>query len=287
MSRAVLARIRALLPSLRPSEQAVAAVVLADPERASSLSIGNLADVCVTSTASVVRFYRKVGYARYQDFRLDLAREATRERTVNDVPDGVYEDISKTDTLHDVVAKIAAAEAMSIADTAELLNVDRLSQAVGAVRKARRIDISSVGAGAWVGQDLQQKLHRIGLVAHSWSDAHSSWTSAALLSSDCVAIAISHSGETMDTVEALRIAHDAGATTIAITNHGDSSLGKHADITLTTAARETPFRSGAMGSRIAQMMVVDCLFMGVAQKAYDQAVDALGKTYAAVHPRRT
>jgi DNA-binding MurR/RpiR family transcriptional regulator len=54
---------------------------------------------------------------------------------------------------------------------------------------------------------------------------------------------------------------------------------------LTTAARETPFRSGALGSRIAQLMVIDCLFTGVAQSSFDDSMAALRTTYDVVHRR--
>lgn len=284
-SRTVLVRIRSALPSLRTSEQSVANAVLAEPALAATLSIGGLAEKCGTSTTSVVRFYKKIGYQGYSDFRMDLARETTREQAVNNVTVEMYEDIAKTDSLQDVVSKIAFNETMSIADTAEALDVARLADAVAALSGARRIDIVGVGASAWVGQDLQQKLHRIGLTAHSWSDAHSAWTSAALLGPDCVSVAISHSGSTLDTVEAMRIAGEAGARTIAITNHSDSPLARAADVVLTTAARESPFRSGALGSRMAQMMVIDCLFVGVAQQSYDSSIAALRKTYQAVQGR--
>jgi hypothetical protein len=55
---------------------------------------------------------------------------------------------------------------------------------------------------------------------------------------------------------------------------------------LTTAARETTFRSGAMASRIAQLAVIDCLFVGVAQRSYDRTTTALNRTYRAVQSRR-
>lgn len=285
-SRTVLVRIRSALPSLRNSEQSIAHAVLAEPALAATLSIGGLAEKCGTSTTSVVRFYKKIGYQGYSDFRMDLARETTREQTVANATVEMYEDIAKTDSLQDVVSKIAFNETMSIADTAEALDVGKLSDAVAALSGARRIDIFGVGASAWVGQDLQQKLHRIGLTAHSWSDAHAAWTSAALLGPDCVSITISHSGSTLDTVEAMRIASEAGARTIAITNHSDSPLARAANVVLTTAARESPFRSGALGSRMAQMMVIDCLFVGVAQQSYDSSIAALRKTYLAVQDRK-
>ena len=144
------------------------------------------------------------------------------------------------------------------------------------------MDIFGVGAGGIVGLDLQQKLNRIGRVALGWTDAHAAWTSAATLQPGAVVVALSHSGSTIDTIEFLSIARAAGATTIAITNHDRSPLAEQADVVLTTAARETGFRSGALGSRIAQLMIVDCLFIGVAQANYEESMAAVRNTYAAV-----
>ncbi len=286
LSRTVLLRIRSVLPALRPSERAVADLVLSDPSRAASMSIGDLAEECGTSTTSVVRFYKKVGYGGYAALRLDLARETARESAAHDVPAEVYEDINTADSLEDIVSKIAFNETMSIADTAQALDVEQLARAVSAVSGSRKTDIFGVGAGGLVGQDMQQKLHRIGLTSFSWCDPHAALASAALQDADGVAVAISHSGATLDTIDFLKAAKSAGATTIAITNHADSPLGRAVGIVLSTAARETPFRPGAMGSRIAQMMIVDCLFVGVAQHSHDASIAALQKTHAAVQDRK-
>ncbi|MCZ9883241.1 MurR/RpiR family transcriptional regulator [Arthrobacter sp. B2a2-09] len=285
-SRTVLLRIRSALPTLRPSERTVAEAVLADPAHVAEMPIGELAEKCGTSTTSVVRFYKKIGYNGYSDLRLDLARESTRESLVNNIPAELYEDIDRADSIQDVVAKIAINETASIADTAQALDIEKLMEAITAISAAKRIDVFGIGAAALVARDFQQKLHRIGKIAFSWSDADAAWTSAALTDSNNVSVAISHSGTTFDTVEFVKIAKENGATTVAVTNHPDSPLGRAADIVLSTAARESPFRPGAMGSRIAQMMLIDCLFVGIAQRSYEGSITALRKTRAAVQVRR-
>jgi DNA-binding MurR/RpiR family transcriptional regulator len=284
--RAVLVRLRALLPDLTPVEQRVAAQFLADPAATAELSIAALAARCSTSTASVIRFSRRLGYEHYRDLRLDVTREATRETLETAGLPAVSGDIDRDDSLADIVAKVSQAETLSISDTVAALDVEALAAAVRAVSAARRVDVFGVGASAVVGLDLQRKLVRIGHNALEWSDSHAAWTSAATLGPDCVAVAISHSGATSDTVEFLAIARSSGATTVALTAHASSSLAQRADLVLTTSARETPFRSGALGSRIAQLMVVDCLFIGVAQASYDASMEALRRTYVAVHRAR-
>ncbi|MQA80672.1 MAG: SIS domain-containing protein [Streptosporangiales bacterium] len=280
----VQVRIRALLPSLRPAEQRVAEHILADPAGAPNLTITELARTCGTSETTVIRFCRAIGFDGYPGLRLALASDAGREAGSDS--SGVGGDISLSDGLADVVQKVTWHDARAIEDTAKQLDVETLELVVDAVTRASRVDVYGVGASAFVALDLQQKLYRIGLHAFAWSDTHVMLTSAALLGADDVAFAISHSGETDDTIDALGQAAANGATTVALTNFPRSRIASTADHVLSTAAREMTFRSGATASRIAQLSVIDCVFVGVAQRTYDDARDALEATYLAVQSRR-
>ncbi|MFC7432386.1 MULTISPECIES: MurR/RpiR family transcriptional regulator [unclassified Agrococcus] len=281
--RAVLTEARARYDDLRPSERRIADALFADPEGFATRSIGEIAAAASTSTTTVVRFTRTVGYERFRDLRRALTEQNLRERLAIAAVDVTSPDVSAGDGMDDVVARVAANESLSIADTAATIDVAALTAAVGAIASARRVDLFGVGASAIVAVDLQRKLSRIGRIALEWPEPHAAWTAAAVLDDAAVAIAISHSGATDETVRFLRLAKESGATTVAITNHEDSPLARHADVVLRTAAREaTPLRSGALGSRIAQLMIGDCLYIGVAQLDADGAMDALRRTYAAV-----
>ena len=284
--RTLLTAVRAALPRLSPAEKRIGELLLSDPQDFARRSIGEIAERAGTSTTTIVRFYTHIGYSKYKDLRHDLTEESLRERLALGEETTEASDIARDDSLEQVVSKVARDETMSIGDTADLLNIPALKKAVELVSNARRIDIFGLGASAIVSIDLQRKLSRIGRFAVDWPDAHSAWTAAAVLDERDVAIAISHSGATHDTIEFLRLARDRGALTIAITNVDGSPLSIEADVTLRTSARETEFRSGALGSRIAQLMVVDCLFIGVVQADYDASVAAIRHTYDAVQTRR-
>lgn len=281
----VQVRIRALLPSLRPAEQRVAEHILSDPGGAPNLTITELAHACGTSETTVIRFCRAIGFDGYPGLRLALAADAGREAGTEGAEVGG--DIAPNDELAEVVRKVSWHEARAIEDTANQIDVDALQQVVDAVAEAGRIDVYGVGASAFVALDLQQKLYRIGRHAFAWSDTHVMLTSAALLEGGDVAVAISHSGETDDTIDALTQARNRGAKTVALTNFPRSRISAVADYVLSTAARETTFRSGATASRIAQLSIIDFVFVGVAQRTYDDARDALQATYLAVQGRRS
>ncbi len=281
----ILITVRGALPNLRPAEQRVADLVLSDPAGVSESSITAVARRCQTSETTVLRFCRAIGLAGYPELRIALARAAQWEESGQAPGHPTTGQIDPGDSLADVVAKITHADGCAIADTAAALDLGVLEKAVAAVAGARRVDIYGIAASGLVGADLHQKLHRIGKISFVWSDPHLALTSAAVLEAGDVAVGISHTGTTLDTVDALRVARDRGALTIAITNFSGSPIAGEADLLLTTAARETTFRTGAMSSRIAQLALVDCLFAGVAQRSYDQAITALESTYAVVRSR--
>jgi DNA-binding MurR/RpiR family transcriptional regulator len=278
--------IQAQLPTLPPSARRVAEEILADPETVLRHTISELAQICSTSEPSVVRFCRAVGYAGYAQLRLSMATEIGRETAQFGDTKRFGADISPDDSLADTVAKIAFAETLGIEETLSHLDIDQLRSVVERISAARQILVYGVGAGAVVADDLQHKLFRIRRMVHSFDDPHDALMGASLMSAGDVAVAFSHSGRTAETLEFVERAREAGATTIGITNGAGSPLAEAADFCLLTMVRETAFRSGAMASRIAQLALVDCIFVGVAQSSYAETVDALETTRAAITNRK-
>jgi DNA-binding MurR/RpiR family transcriptional regulator len=282
----VLIRVRDALPALQPAERRVADAVLDDPAAMAQLSISALARRAGTSETTVVRFCRTIGLDGYPKLRLALAGSAARAAVLGATHAGEGSDIVASDTLAHVVAKIVFSETRALEETQNCLDLKALQAAVDLVGAARRIDVIGIGASGFVAHDLQQKLHRIGLIAFVWTDIHAALTAAALVDHRDVVIGISHSGETLDTIEPLQTAAARGATTVALTNFSGSPITSHASIVLRTAARETTYRAGATASRIAQLAVVDALFVCVAKQRADDAAVKLSDTFEAIRPRR-
>jgi DNA-binding MurR/RpiR family transcriptional regulator len=280
----LLAHVRALTPALAPAEQRVAAAVARDPAGTAAKTVSELSSQCRTSETTVIRFCRAIGFSGYPELRLALAAAAQAAASAG-WPD-VGSAIGPDDTSEEIINKIVYADAKAVEETAARLDTATLARVVDAVVGARHVDVYGVGASALVALDLQQKLHRVGHAAFAWQDPHMAVTSASLLRRGDVAIGISHSGATADTVESLAAARRRRAVTVAITNVPDAPISRIADHVLTTAARETTFRSGATASRIAALTVVDSLFVAVAQRNYARTLQALERTYTAVNSRR-
>lgn len=281
----LIVAIAGLMPSLSPAEQRVATLVSADPADAARQTITELAGHAGTSEATVIRFCRSIGLTGYPQLRIRLAAEAARRAEPpnskvigGDIPPGAE--------MSQIIATIAFNDARAVEETAEQLDAEVAEKVVDAIGASGRVDVYGSGASGFVAADFQQKLHRIGRTAYYWPDVHTAHSSVALLGRGDIAFGISHTGNTRDVVEFLTIAKDSGATAVVLTNFPRSPAAVVADLILTTAARETTYRSGAMASRLAQLTVIDCLFVAVAARGRTRTKRALEVSAAAVEARR-
>ncbi len=275
---ALTATVRGLLPSLTPAAARIASLIVEDPAQVARSTISELSALAGTSESSIVRTARALGFAGYPELRLALAASAARQAPRSTLTSGITPD----DSVAEVVAKLVHTESQAVLETATQLDAEQLAGAVAAVCGGGQLHIAGVGASGLVAQDLQQKLARIGRPCHAHGDSQSALTSAVLLGTGDVFLAVSHSGESRDVLAPLRRAAAQGATTVVITNHPLSTAAKLADHVLVSAGRETTFRPGAMASRISQLVVVDCLFVCVAQRTFDTSSRALRVTHEAL-----
>lgn len=266
---------QALSDGYPPSMKRIAEVVVARPQVVVEMTISELARLCETSETTLVRFARTLGFPGYAALKLQMAAELAAETAQLGTESSYGSDIAPTDTLAETVAKISGSELFGIRETAASLDLDTLQRVIDAVATAERTVAFGVAASNMGARDLREKLLRIGRIALGFADAHDAVSSASLLGADDVVIGFSHSGQTREVCELLRVAHAGGATTVAITNVRESPVTRDADLTLLTSVRETTFRSGAMASRIAQLTIVDYIFVGVARTTYEASVQAL------------
>jgi len=152
----------------------------------------------------------------------------------------------------------------------------------GAIAHSHRVLCFGVGASGLVAADVQQKLSRAGLICHSPADNHLALTDAALLGPADVAIVVSHSGETAESLSVLQIARECGATTVGLTGSDQSALAKSATFVLIAAAHERGQRPGATVSRFGQLFVVDCLFVALTQRTFERTSRSVVLTHEAV-----
>ncbi|NUW32984.1 MurR/RpiR family transcriptional regulator [Nonomuraea sp. SMC257] len=280
----ILARIRGVEPTLTAAHRRIAETILAEPAVVAASTIGELAERCGTSLTTITRFCRELGLAGYPELRLALAAELGR----NDATPREQSLIafSPDDPASLVLRSLLASDLRAMEETAAQLDLEAVDRAVSALVRARFIDFFAVAGSAGVAMDLHLRLHAVGRPCALWTDVHNAVCSANARDERDVAVGISHSGTTAEVVEPLTIARERGATTIAITNFPRSPLAEAADIVLTTAAQDTPFRAGGVAARHTQMLVLDCLYIGVVQRTHETSDQLLTAATDAVAKHR-
>ena len=280
----LLGEIANQIPSFHASEVAIAEAILQNPDEAAGMNITQIADRSSTSVASIVRFCKTLGFKGYPEFRMALIGQLSRQvaqGTDLHLDGGITVD----DSAEEVIRKIAYADSLAIKTTAERLDVEVFTKTVDVWDLANTIGIIGFASSAYVAMDLQLKLNRLGKRSVAWSDLHTALTSISILKKGDVLVAISHSGTTLDIIDVITEFKEKGITVVLITNALRSPATAIADLVLFTSARETTLRSGATASRIAQLTVVDCLCVSLAQRNWSGTKVALDESRAAVGRR--
>lgn len=263
-------RIKVLYNDMGKAEKRIADWILSNPGGLIPLSVSELAEKCGCGDATVVRFSRRLGFGGYQELKISLAQE--------DLALTVSTSITKKDSCFEVFEKVCNDIYLSLEETKKALDPKSLERACAKIAAAGKILVFGLGNSASVASDAAHKLLRAGFDAFSYNDNHMQAIAAAQLKPGDAAIGISHSGSSKDIVEALSIAKERGAATIAITNRGKSPVAKKSDVVLFTDADETRYTILALNSRIAQLAIIDALYFRLVYQKEAEALKSIKNT---------
>ncbi|GIE77168.1 RpiR family transcriptional regulator [Actinoplanes philippinensis] len=284
-SGGLLGRLRIEGPQMPEALGRIAEAILADPETSAHASIVDLAERSGTSTATVTRFARTLGFKGYASLRVAVATETGRAEQARWETD-ISGDIAPGDPLDQVLSVVAAADTRAIQGTAAGLDVTAIDAVAAAIAGAQRVELFGFGSSGTAAREMAFRLERIRVPVWHRQDSHTALTNAALLLPGDVAIGLSHSGRTREVIETLAEAADHGALTVAVTSFARSPLAEVADIVFTTSVLETTFRLAALSALHSQLLVLDLIYVAVAQRTYERTAEALKLTVRAVDAHR-
>ena len=273
----MLISIKQHLKEMTPVQKKIAKFILKQPKIVVKMSISELTiESGAKSEASVVRFYRMLGYSGYHDFKVSLATEIAGKSFYR-----TYQDITLKDDLHTVKEKIFQGAMKTLHENLVALDNQLLNTAVQLIEGATRIIFLGYGTSGALAADAFFKFSRLGLNCHYSPDSH---TNAVLLANPRygdVIFCISYSGESMDVVKPLESIKPI-VKVIALTGFSDSHLGKIADLCITNISEEMNYRTDAMITRIVQLAIIGTLYMTVAIRKGGDALERLSKTRQAL-----
>lgn len=273
-------RIRGAYSTLSKKEQRIADYILKQPEKIIHHTINQVADDLNVAESTVFRFCQRVGFKGYQALKIALASDV-----VAPLQD-IHEDITETDTALEIAEKIFSTNGKTIESTRQILEGASLEKAVELFLGARRIEFFGSGGSAVIALDAYHKFVRSGLQVSAILESHMQLMSASQLTTADVAVVISHSGASKETLDIAKLLKEKGVPMIAITNYAKSPLSKLADVSLYTVSQETAFRSEALASRIAELSLIDALFTAVMIQRGEKGRESLQKMREAISLRR-
>lgn len=266
----LLLTIRNKYASLPCAFRKVADYILGHHEEAIYLNIMEIATRCQVSEGTVTNFVKGMGYDGFRDFKIAMARRgqpATEESIL-------YGEINLNDAAGELCEKVFHNNADAILKTLKILDVATLDMVADWMVKAKRIDFYGQSSSALVAMNAANRFLRIGVRTMVYEDPHMQVSSAALLKPGDVAIGVSNSGKAREVAAALRIAGNAGAHTVCITSCESSPVAEQAQARLFTSVnKQEPLED--LPSRIAQLSLLDALYVSVAAKTKKKALDSL------------
>lgn len=257
MEKSVLDIICASLDSFFESERKIGTYIIQHTAEVVDMTVGELAQACGVSDASVSRFCKKINMKGFHHLKITLAKEIS-EKGIEE------EEVSNHISVNDIeqsLKNILANKVTEITQTVSMMDAKQLSEILNKLNMARTVQFFAVGNTIPVAIDGAFKLNQIGIPAVSGTIWETQIGYTYNMTAEDVVIAISNSGESTAVFRALEAAKSAGATTLSITNSEKSSAAQLSDYHITTATREKLFLDGYCFSRVSATTVIEILYL--------------------------
>lgn len=254
--------------NLTNTEKKVADYVLENIESVVYMSITDLADVCGVGESSIFRFCKSLSYKGYQDFKIALAHSITVE---NEIPQ-LTEKVMMNDSIGQVASKVLSTNVSALNETFNLIDSIKIDEAINCLLEAEKVVFFGAGSSLMTAMEAKIKFMRITNKTECTIDSHLQMMSAALMTKRDVAVIISYSGSTKDTIEVAKKVKECGATVISITRFVKSPLTSFSDITLLCGANEGPLQGGSLSAKISQLYLLDVLYVEYFKRSYEESI---------------
>lgn len=252
------------------SDRRLAALVLADLDFASKAAISEIAARVEVSEPTVTRFCRNLGCDGLRDFKFYLAQAIA--------VGGVYLSAepasrdAREQRVATAITEAAVAAIQRVADGLDMANLIAVAQRIAT--SGNVLCIGSGGMSSMLATEMQNRLFRLGLPALAQVDGQLQRMYAAVASAETTVVAFSVSGFARSVIEAVQVAQQYGATTVAITAPG-SALARAADTVIPFQPVEDGYIYKPTSARFALLAIVDMIATAAAEERGPKVLENL------------
>lgn len=265
----VSTKIRKEYATLSKVNQRIADHILHFPSEVIKQTASEIGKASNASSATVVRFVKKIGYTGLEDLKVSLASEQVvkkNERIIDPI-------VSSDDTLDVLCGKVETLIKETTTDVFAGMDQGSLKRAIERVKQSRRIYLFGIGSSSLIAYDLFHKFNRAGKEANFVFDSHIGLEMLTYATEEDVVIAVTYSGHTKEILLACEYAKQKGAFLIVITRNDGERISSLADEILKVPANEHLLRVGAISSLYASMIVGTVLYLGVIQEDIEKSIE--------------
>lgn len=252
-----------LKDSFTKQEEKLVKYIKENVEEVKHMNAYEMAEKSKISQPTIVRFSKKIGFKGFAEMRIALNKEEASSKSI------LHHEINIEDTFSLATKKVLNLNIAAVGGVLNHYDEKSYRNSVELIHKSRQIMILGIGGSGLVAKDMAYKLLKIGKQIYCEGDIHTQIGNLNSFGKGDLLFMISYSGESKDILKAAKIAKRKGITIISITKYIPNSLANFSDINLKIDANEETFRVSSITSRIAQLSVIDILFINLIKENYE------------------
>lgn len=247
--------------NLTAQEQIIVDFIVEQPDTIFEVTAQELAKLTYTSSSTVVRLCKKLGFKGYPDFQLKLALD---ERRRNDHGNSQrWIPANRRDELEEAIEDITYLYEQAVLQTRQMFKKERLIAALEWLKGAERIDIYGVDANYYIAQQASAKWNEIGLITSAHNGINHHYLRGIANKQSVLSIVISHTGNNAAMLDAAQVLKRLNMKTIAVTGSPGSALDRLCDETIHTYVYRDKMWLSKATAMISAMYIFDVLYVNM------------------------
>lgn len=251
-------------------ENEIAEYILENMNEVLKMTSAELAKRAGVGQSSVIKFIKKIGFNKYGDFKIQLSKELENEK-IYKIKETIHSQIYVDDSLENIATKTLNEITKALEKTIGNIDYRYFETVIELIKKSKKILIIGSGMSSIVARDLEMKFIKINIEAVHYESSHMQLMRLATMDSKDLVIAISHRGETEDVIDVIKKAKKKNINVLSITSIGKNTVSDLSNYNLKIISDENIFRSSAISSRMAQLILNDIIFLRLTQEDYEKA----------------
>mgnify|MGYP000533336234 CR=1 FL=1 len=221
------------------------------------LKMQEISDATLTSNATIVRFSQHLGFGGFPEFKIELENQVKILDGNQQISELEFDSGNYLEDIHS-----------SLKMTSNINPKSNIFNVVNLIKNASNVDLFAMGETNAVAKDFALKLIRIGITATCHEGIHTQHFVATNSNEKTVSLGISFSGNTSETLHALKEAKEYGATTVLIAKK-HTKKPSYVDHILFVECSESAARVFSTISRFSILYLLDLIYMELIQTDYE------------------